>query len=529
MQLGAGSQGTRKRLLLGGSITAAVAMAVALFSFGLPQSGGCGGDQAALSAGDEAGASEQTDNERWAASGDPKIFNSSLEYRLDALPAQGEASQPPWTGSYWPTAQDNINYRWGGPSSLSPAAKYGKAFNVDGVEDAVSKEFGIESVTGAKSCTADSQCSSDDGEACAKRTGQSAGRCIPTWWGICHGWTPASILWPEPKHAVVKNGVTFNVMDLKALASLVHTQTQTKFVSLRCDANDRADPRNFDKYGRPLKPECRDSNAGTVHVLIANYLGKMKKGFAEDRTRDAEVWNQPLRAYRMLEKRVITAQEANRLVGVLPEGGTTVSKTDTVAANAFVQVGSYDVVAGTAYKVAMSGSAGDADLYVRFGGAPSATAYDCRPYKKGSNEECAGTVPAGATKLFVAVKGKATSPSTYSLALTTGAGVPTAYVFNPDAKGFAYVRTDLDYVSESSPDADGFLTPQLDYYTETDHYEYVLELDAAGKIIGGEWINASKMTHPDFLWLPVKSTVTAVAAGKISYAKVKALYLSSLK
>ncbi|TPH12553.1 S8 family serine peptidase [Litorilituus lipolyticus] len=36
----------------------------------------------------------------------------------------------------------------------------------------------------------------------------------------------------------------------------------------------------------------------------------------------------------------------------------------------------------------MSGGTGDADLYVKFGSAPTSTNYDCRPYKSGNNESC---------------------------------------------------------------------------------------------------------------------------------------------
>lgn len=36
----------------------------------------------------------------------------------------------------------------------------------------------------------------------------------------------------------------------------------------------------------------------------------------------------------------------------------------------------------------MSGGTGDADLYVRFGSAPTSSTYDCRPYESGNNEAC---------------------------------------------------------------------------------------------------------------------------------------------
>ncbi|WNO60234.1 S8 family peptidase [Rheinheimera sp. MMS21-TC3] len=36
----------------------------------------------------------------------------------------------------------------------------------------------------------------------------------------------------------------------------------------------------------------------------------------------------------------------------------------------------------------MSGGTGDADLYVKFGSAPTSSSYDCRPYRTGNNESC---------------------------------------------------------------------------------------------------------------------------------------------
>ncbi len=43
----------------------------------------------------------------------------------------------------------------------------------------------------------------------------------------------------------------------------------------------------------------------------------------------------------------------------------------------------------------MSGGTGDADLYVRFGAAPTTSTYDCRPWKDGNSETCAPTVQTG--------------------------------------------------------------------------------------------------------------------------------------
>ncbi|WP_462164096.1 S8 family serine peptidase [Pseudoalteromonas xiamenensis] len=49
----------------------------------------------------------------------------------------------------------------------------------------------------------------------------------------------------------------------------------------------------------------------------------------------------------------------------------------------------------TNVKVAMSGGTGDADLYVKFGSAPTTSSYDCRPYETGNNESCSLTQSGG--------------------------------------------------------------------------------------------------------------------------------------
>jgi vibriolysin len=51
-----------------------------------------------------------------------------------------------------------------------------------------------------------------------------------------------------------------------------------------------------------------------------------------------------------------------------------------------------------------TGGSGDADLYVRFGAAPSSSAYDCRPYTSGNAETCSFTNPQAGT-WYVMVNG----------------------------------------------------------------------------------------------------------------------------
>jgi len=62
----------------------------------------------------------------------------------------------------------------------------------------------------------------------------------------------------------------------------------------------------------------------------------------------------------------------------------------------------------------------------------------------------------------------------------------SGYAYNADAIDFVYVKMSVSFL--------GFDAPKV--------YEYVLELDLKGKILGGEWLEKSKTTHPDFIWRP---------------------------
>ena len=360
--------------------------------------------------------------ERWSSADNPGLLDANLERRLASLPAQGRATTTPWAGNYWPAFRDSINAQWAGPFSRSPTQKYAAAFRVAGVEDRVSRSFGIDAHRNASLCFDDSQCAVWRHEVCGGRAWQGMGRCIPHWLGICDGWASAAILFPEPRHAVVMNGVTFRVQDIKALLSLVQIGGPRRGVSLKCLLSDDLGGIRYDAAGRPTAPECRDTNPGTFHIVIANYLGLQGRSLVEDRTFDAQVWNQPLRGYEVLAQRQISAQEANALVA---------------------------------------------------GGGRS------------------------------------------------------GYPWNRDAQRFAYVKTRLSYIKESRAETDGNLSASIDRYTGHDVYDYVLELDAAGTIIGGEWVGSSKRNHPDFMWLPTGAG-SSVAGGAIRYQQVASLAAASV-
>ncbi|WP_415405701.1 hypothetical protein ACLHDG_08010 [Sulfurovum sp. CS9] len=244
--------------------------------------------------------------ENWGPTDIPQIFDANLETDVSALPHSGHAARTPWAGYFWPTYLDSINNRWDGTAAQSPSERYAAAFGTSNITDAVSQYHGIDSRTGARTCIETSMCDSTKGEVCAKRVGSTLGRCIPTWFGITHAWAPVSIMLPEPKHEVEHNGVTFRVNDIKALVILAYVYTNNRLVGTRCD---KAEP-ELDDYGRPTGIDCRDTNAGTYHILLTNYLGLNRRSFVIGRRLNGQLSNHPIKGYQINKQERVTEQDA---------------------------------------------------------------------------------------------------------------------------------------------------------------------------------------------------------------------------
>lgn len=400
---------------------------------------------------DEGGKPESLGKEnkadQWNYANNPTRFQMQFEYSYEALKAfaTGEAQQMPWPSDYWAYTGDSINVRFHGAGVMSPAEKFDQAFNgwtpngdlnpidldqvcTSGVItlDDKQKQYYTELGKAAKwqhenkghAKAMNGADDDDDGKTDECESGEYDG--IEGWWGLCHAWVPAAILEPEPLKPVTVNGVTFSVSDIKALLIASYDKSSAYMLGGRC--NEKEVKR--DEQGRLTQDECRDTNAGSFYVVITNLLGKNKRAFAEDRTGGYQVWNQPIRGYRILEEKKVTEEEAVTLLK--------------------------------------------------------------QPGKK------------------------------------------YAEAFNsPNAVDWRYVKMDVDYISESSSTEDDPLTETIQYYTRTDHYELVVELDKDGKVVGGEWLNYSRDTHPDFLWLPVPGGNGGNPY--ITYAKVKEILELSRK
>ena len=452
------------------------------------------------------------------AANNPDIFSLRLERRFDKLPLKGESKKIPWPGSYWPTYQDSINVKWEGAGTDSPVAKYGKAFGVSNLEDIISRAYGIDSQRGQKVCKEHSECDGRMGERCAKRDGKTEGRCIPGWFGLCHAWAPAAILEPEPIKDVTVNGVTFKVSDLKALTTFVYNALESRFLSQRCNANGSGNEIPRDPSGRPTDTVCRDTNPGAFHIVMANFLGIKGQSFVEDRTYDAQVWNQPMRGYEVQENREVSSKEAMDLI-------------DNKKDETYPRVCYPDCiwpVPQDMNKVEFSVEG------LKDGG----TEYTLELDVAGNKQTIKDKVAKGEKKLYGPYDVKAGDPVHASLQVATmydamlreqfrpAPGLTREYTWNPNAKKLVYVSLTSSYISESSSNETTNLAATIDRYSRDDNYSYILELNGKGEIIGGEWAGGSHYDHPDFLWLPVKQNAESING--ISYKKVKDLLNQSV-
>lgn len=73
----------------------------------------------------------------------------------------------------------------------------------------------------------------------------------------------------------------------------------------------------------------------------------------------------------------------------------------------------------------------------------------------------------------------------------------------PQAATIVGIDMDVTYTIETWPMAAQTDDPNKDAF-RTIHYQYDLEIDSSGRIIGGEWY---ELNHPDFMWTPAPGAI----------------------
>lgn len=112
----------------------------------------------------------------------------------------------------------------------------------------------------------------------------------PHWAGHCNGWTAAAIRHAQPENNVTRNGVVFSPADIKGLLAELYVY---------CD---------IETLGGAYEEAV---NPATLHVILANWIGRGKLPIGMDRTLGKEVWNYPIYAYKSS-----SARRGDRLVEV---------------------------------------------------------------------------------------------------------------------------------------------------------------------------------------------------------------------
>ncbi len=279
--------------------------------------------------------------DEWDGQNDPRAMSNRLNYRLAEIPRNGKldspvwksrytvnpGDKPLWSDTYWPTKAGSTNARWLGASTKSPLEKYDQAFNsAAGCDQPASR------------CGADAKASWDTYLGCAGpaakwhagnfqgsrqmydgvdsdadgQIDECDGDGIAGWWGLCHAWTPAAMLEPEPQHAVELNGVRFEVADIKALIVTLYDANDALMLGGRCNSESFPVGANGE---REIPDDCMDVNPGALHVVLGNFLGLGDQALAMDKTFGQEVWNQPIHNYEVTKQDLVDGKRANACIG----------------------------------------------------------------------------------------------------------------------------------------------------------------------------------------------------------------------
>lgn len=322
----------------------------------------------------------------------------------------GSLEIKPWSDSYWPIYLGSLGNRYNDPGfyfsdwkeafdyvTQNPASKLIKEKLFDHLSPSEKYDYLFKMPTNGLT-----QSNWAEGRNYFDENGS-----VETWMGLCHGWSAASIMMPEPKKAVrvqvANDELTFYPSDIKSLATLLWAKGEfnTRFIGGRCNQKDP----QTDSMNRPLNQDCLDNNPGTWHMAIVNQIGQFKRSFVMDATYDQEVWNQPISAYSIKYYNPLTKREVAKL--------------------------NEAIVNRSEFRVD-----------------------------------------------------------------------PRAKVRAPNSTKIVGVKMTVQYVAENSPSSE---ENQATVFRSV-QYEYDLELDTNGNIVGGEWYSDN---HPDFLWIPEKNVFPA--------------------
>jgi len=259
------------------------------------------------------------------------FFNEKFERNIEQLPLQGLVKRHPWSGSYWPMRSGMISARYGrnekntiglfNTRNRMMIRQYNWTESVNMYKQPAEHNFQMrrnrtnyeryifnyyspsekyDLLVGDYSFAL-TNWNKDHGK---KWSDQYKGD-LPSWFGICHGWAPATYEIRKPIKSInvtAADGITtirFFPDDIKALASLywANVHYTTNFVGGICRVQKPKTPISDNSTGLYLETPCHSINPGALVMILGNHVGIKRKNLVLDPLSDPEVWNQPIMSY----------------------------------------------------------------------------------------------------------------------------------------------------------------------------------------------------------------------------------------
>lgn len=236
----------------------------------------------------------ETTREAWFDTSDPGLLIDDWLYekRFDALASGANLDRLPWTGYYWPDMLGGLSYRWSERSAFIPA-RPSLAWLRRQDEDTLNQLSPAEKYD-IYLGRYDYPLTSYE----KRRTDKSS----PSWWGLCHGWAPASIVFKEPQQIKLTNpdgiSLKFYTSDIKALLTFAQQyqrkSSSVSMLALRC--NESLGRREA-LHSSGLTIACRDVNPGAFHLVLSHWLAHKNEPLIMDIYQGDQVWNVPIVGY----------------------------------------------------------------------------------------------------------------------------------------------------------------------------------------------------------------------------------------